>query len=280
MTSWPAVPDHLKMPHQWEIVFLIAVALFAALGIAWGAAKWRRTGDLMPFALLAGGAACCIVEPLVDALGQCWYPRGQLLEVFELMGYPIPLFAVVGYMMAFGGYTLFTVEVLERKGPQVLWATWVGGIVFMMMFEIFAVTTKSYVYYGEQPLRILDFPAWWDFVNSLVPVTAALVVTVCRQWLTGWRILLVIPMLPMIDAAANAAAALPTWVVLKSDVPEFVMQGAGVLTCVIAALLVWVAVKFTGFSQERTIVDRHPDDLATSGSLKRTEGRPNRRSRN
>jgi hypothetical protein len=254
------------MPHQWEMVFLIAVSLVALFGIGWAVVKWRRSGDALPFAVLAGGTACCIAEPLVDALGQCWYPRGQILQAFELMGYPIPWFSVVGYMMAFGAYTLFTMEILERKGPQALWGTWIGGIAFMMMFEFFAVTTKSYVYYGVQPLRILDFPVWWDFVNSLVTVTAAVVLAASRQWLTGWRMLLVIPLLPIIDAAANAAPALPTWVVLKSDVPVFVMQAAGVLTCIIAACLVWVQVKIAGFIHERPTNEVSSGDLATSDS--------------
>ncbi|QZT58572.1 MULTISPECIES: hypothetical protein [Mycolicibacterium] len=238
------------MPHHWEIVFFIAVSAVAAIAIGWAFLNWRRTGDKLPFAVLAGGAACSLAEPVVITLGQCWYPTGQLMPAFTLMGNSIPLFAVVGYTMAFGAYTVFTIELLKRKGPKVLWRAYFGAILFTGMFEIFAVTTKSYVYYGEQPLRILDFPLWWGFVNALVPILAAVILTACRPWLTGWRLLFVIPALPTIDVAAYAPSLL-TWLVLKSDVPTVVMQLAGIITCALAVMVVYVAVEFASSIRER-----------------------------
>lgn len=252
MTAWPPVPDYLTMPRQYELIFLAVVSLFAAFGLGWAILRWRRSGDRLPAAALAGGTACAILEPLVDILGQCWHPRGQMIEAFELMGRPIPLWVVVGYGMAFGLYTIFTMEVLERKGPQALWSTWIGGILFMGIFDVLAVTTKVYVYYGAQPLRFLDLPLWWEPVNGLLPVTAAVILASCRQWLTGRRILLVIPMLLMVDAAVYAAAALPAYIVLKSDVPEFVLQAAGVVTLVNAAFMVFAAAKFAEFMRVGT----------------------------
>ena len=188
MTPTPP-PIHLHMPHQWESLFIALTAVPTVIALAWAVRAWRRDGDLLPLVMMLGGTVCCLLEPLVDVLGLCWYPRGQEVQAFDLMGRPIPLFVVFGYAMTWGGYALLATETLKRRGPRALWTVWGGGMLVMSLFELYAVHTKTYVYYGHAPLRVLDWPTWWEPVNCLGAVTIAVVVTRVRPHLRGWQLL-------------------------------------------------------------------------------------------
>jgi hypothetical protein len=240
MTNGPIAPTDMLMPHTWENVFLVLVLIPAVGVFGWAVRNWRRTGDVLPFGVFAGGFACALLEPLVDVLGACWYPRGQQFQVFELMGRPIPLFAVVGYAMMFGGFTVVVMEVLKRRGARSLWYVWWSGIAFTAMFEFFAINTGSYTYYGQAPLRLFGWPTWWGPVNSLVAVAAAVLLLALRPLLRGWHVLLAVPLLTMVDGGVNGAAAWPVYTVYWSDVPPIVSHLAGLVTWALAALGVWL----------------------------------------
>jgi len=241
--SPPLVPTGLSMPHVWENTFLAMVALPAFIAVVWAARVWRRSGDPFYFVILVGGTVCALLEPLVDLLGLCWYPRGAQLQIFELMGRPIPLFAVIGYTMMFGGFTILAIEILRRRGPRSLWWVWIAAVPFMAIFELFAVYTGSYVYYGTQPLRLFGWPTWWGPVNGLVVITLAVVLTALHPHVRGWRTLLVIPIMPALDAAANAAAAWLVYTTNWSNVSWAVTQVSGLATYAMSAMLVWLLVR-------------------------------------
>ena len=231
VAALPSPPEHLAMSPGWERVYTAAV-LVALVGMGANALRlWRAKGDTLPLLLMAGGALCVFLEPLVDVLGLCWYPRGSDLELFELLGRPIPFLVLPGYTFFMGGLTVIALHRLEVVGPRGLLQLYPFMILLELPFEILAVHTEVYVYYGQQPLRILEFPVWWLFVNTMVPVVAAVLLRAMRPWLVGPLALVVIPFLPAVDAGVNAAFAWPTWTVLNSDVPVVVTQLAGLATC-------------------------------------------------
>ena len=129
---------------------------------------------------------------------------------------------------------MIALHALDTRGPRGLLQLYPLMIALELPFELLANQTGVYVYYGQQPLRVWDFPVWWLFVNTMVPVVAAVLVRQVRPALTGPSMLLVLPLLPAIDAGVNAALAWPTWTVLNSDVPMAVTQAAGVATCAMA----------------------------------------------
>lgn len=233
LASLPAPPD-LAMPQGWERLYT-AACLLALVGMTANAVRrWRADRDQLPLLLMAGGALCVFLEPLVDVLGLCWYPRGSQYEIFELMDRPIPFLVLPGYMFFMGGLTVIALHTLESQGPRGFLPLFPKMILLELPFEILAVQTGVYVYYGQQPLQIIDFPVWWLFVNTMVPIVAAVLIAPARRWLTGAAGLIVIPLLPAVDAGVNAAFAWPTWTVLNSEVPMAVTQLAGLATCVLA----------------------------------------------
>lgn len=206
------------MSAGWERVYTGAV-LVALVAMATNAVRlWRAKGDTIPLLLIAGGALCVFLEPIVDLLGLCWYPRGSELEIFELLGRPIPFLVLPGYSFFMGGLTVIALHRLEVVGPRGLLRLYPLMILLELPFEILAVHTEVYVYYGQQPLRIAEFPVWWLFVNTMVPVVAAVLLRPMRPWLVGPMVLVVIPLLPAVDAGVNAAFAWPTWTDRKSVV--------------------------------------------------------------
>jgi hypothetical protein len=227
------LPPTTTMPRGWQTAYTGGI-LVALVGFGGNAlVVWRRTRDPIPLLCIAGGAVCTLPEPLVDILGLCWYPRPGQRQLFELMGRPIPVFVLPGYVFFMGGLTVLALSVVERRGARALLRLYPLLMAVELPFELVANHTGVYTYYGHQPLRILDFPIWWMFVNTLVPLTAALMIKGLN--LKGWRTAAVVVLLPMLDAGINAATAWPTWTVLNSRVPGAITQLAGIATCALAA---------------------------------------------
>jgi hypothetical protein len=230
----PTPPLALRMPHGWEQLYTAACVLAFVVMAANAVRLWRKGRDPLPLVLIGAGAVCVLIEPMVDVLGACWYPRGSGLQLFELMDRPIPFLVLPGYTFFMGGLTVIALHVLQGQGPRGLLRLYPFMILLELPFEIVANHSGVYTYYGQQPLRIASFPIWWLFVNTMVPVVAAALLRALRPMLTGAAVLLVLPLLPMVDAGVNAAFAWPTWTVLSSDVPGAVTQLAGLTTCGLA----------------------------------------------
>lgn len=234
-------PPAGPMPEGWQVFY--TVMLFVPL-LGLGGYFIRlslRDRDPIPVLCLAGGAVCTLFEPIVDILGLCWYPREGQWTLFETLGRPIPVGVLFGYMWAFGGLTALAHKVLTEKGTAALWKLYPLFIGVSIPFELVANHTGYYVYYGNQPLRILEWPAWWGPVNFGVPILAAILIARFRPWLTGWRILAVIAILPFADGAMNAGTAWPVWSALNApDLPTAVVQAAGLLTVSLAVTFVWL----------------------------------------
>ncbi|MGI8662545.1 MAG: hypothetical protein ACR2LQ_04945 [Acidimicrobiales bacterium] len=229
-------PPDATMPGGWQAIYTAGI-LLALLAFGGNALRvWHRTKDPIPLFCILGGAVCTLLEPMVDILGLCWYPRPGQTQLFELMGRPIPMFVLPGYMFFMGGLTVLAIGVVERRGRRALFGLFPLLMLVELPFELVANHTGVYTYYGHQPLRIFDFPVWWLFVNTLVPLTAGLAITGLRPMLRGRRGWLVVALLPMLDAGINAAAGWPTWIVLNSEVPSFVTQAGGIATCALAVL--------------------------------------------
>ncbi len=238
-----AAPFNLHMSHGWQQVYTAALLIPMVVLVAYALRIWVKDRDSAPFALLLGGAICVVWEPIVDVLGRCWYPAFGQVHLFTTFGRPIPLYVIFGYTWFMGGLSIVAYSVIQAKGMKALWHLYPILILIEAPFELLAVHTHVYVYYGHQPLSLDSWPIWWGFVNTSVPITTAALLTCFRSNLKGWRGLLVIAMVPMIDGAANAATGWPVWTVLHASVPDVERQCAGVLTCLLGLLVVAAVVR-------------------------------------
>jgi hypothetical protein len=229
------------MPEGWQ-VFYTVLLLVPLVGLAaYCLHRYLKDRDPVPLVCLAGGAVCVLFEPIVDILGLCWYPRDGQWTLFETFGRPIPVGVLFGYMWAFGGLSAVAYTVLRQKGRRALWRLYPLFIGVSIPFELIANHTGYYVYYGNQPLRIFDWPAWWGPVNFAVPIVAAVLIDRFRPHFSGCRTAGLALLLPMADGAVNGAAAWPVWSALNAPgLPTVVVQLAGALSVALAVLLVWL----------------------------------------
>ena len=243
MGPLPAPPTG-AMPEGWQ-VFYTVLLLVPLVGLAgYCLHRYSRDRDPVPLVCLAGGAMCVVFEPIVDILGLCWYPRSGQWKLFETLGRPIPIGVLFGYMWAFGGLSAVAYTVLRQKGPLALWRLYPLFIGLSIPFELIANHSGYYVYYGNQPLRIFEWPAWWGPVNFAVPIVAAVMIDRFRPLLTGPRIVALAFLLPMADGAVNGATAWPVWSALNAPgLPTVFVQLAGALTVGLAVLLVWLVTR-------------------------------------
>jgi hypothetical protein len=243
MSAPPAPPYDAVMPVVEQRV-MVALMVPAVVGAVLLAARSARARDFVPALCLVAGGVCVFLEPIIDVLGGCWYPRiGQQATVLDTLGRPIPWWALLGYVMYMGGGTLVVERLVRTRGPSVVWQLFPAIAAFEMVFEFWAVQTGTYVYYGNQPLVLFDFPLWWAFVNTSVPLVAGLVIARCRPVLAGRSAFTLVLLIPSIDGAANLSTAWPTYNAIGSSAPEIAVQLAGIVTCASALGTVALAVR-------------------------------------
>ncbi|MEA2314172.1 MAG: hypothetical protein QOI03_864 [Solirubrobacteraceae bacterium] len=254
-----APPVHLAAPSgaSW---FFTALCLTIFVGATVWAVIRAKRGDMLGLAVLAGGLAASLIEPMLDNLGLLWFGTDNHLIVFRAFGRSMPLFLVVGYGFYFGAITYFTVFSLQRgKSSRYLWAIYAFGWAFDLALESTGSWVGLYKYYGPQPYNPWSIPLWWMFVNPALPIASGGLFYVMRDRLQEVRSLLVVPLLPMCYGATYGAIAWPIFVALNSRVPGWVIWIAGAITAAFALLFVGLIVRGLQWYRERA----EPASIAT-----------------
>ena len=242
LAAIPQPPTHLPMPGTAETVFNIFI--FIPLGIALAIAVrhiFSGKGPLLLFCIM-GGALAATYEPIVDVLGLVYLKEVNATGTFTILDRTMPLYICFVYPWYVGGLGYLAYRLFQRgitmKGLFTLWAV---DCVVDILLESPGILAGTYLYYGQQPFNIWGFPLWWGFVNPVMPMVAGMLIYKLRPHLTGWKMLGVIPLVPMADGIANAATAFPMWIALnQTDVSYVWTYAAGFLTLGLALYAVWM----------------------------------------
>nr|WP_320671850.1 hypothetical protein [Patulibacter sp. DM4] len=238
-----AVPQHpsTEMPYTPEVIFTIFLGIPVAIGVFF-AVRHLLTGrgPLLLMCLIGGGIAC-LFEPIVDVLGLVYIREGASTTTFYSMGRDFPLFINFVYIWYVGGlaylaYRIYSTGV-SRKG---LFGLYLMDVCINIFLESPGVLMGAYEYYGPQPLNFWGLPLWWVCVNPLMPLIAGALIYRLKPHLPGWRIALVIPMIPMADGMANGALAWPIWTTLNWDASMVVTHLAWLVSLGLALTAVWI----------------------------------------
>ncbi len=232
----PVPPTDLSAPHTESVVFLVLCSVLFAVAIAYGVYRLRK-GDTYGLLFLAGGLLAGMLEPMLDYLGLLWFAADNVAIAVETFHRHVPLYVVMGYAFYFGGLSYIAYRAMVA-GKSMNWF-W-GFFVFDWLADLALQATGSalglYQYYGPQPLLIFDVPAWWFTIDSAMPVIAGGTVYLMRHHLTGWRPLVIIPLVPGLYAGINGAAGWPVFAALNSDPATWVTWTAGIATMALALL--------------------------------------------
>jgi hypothetical protein len=253
----PAPPIQMVMPATGQVVF---TAIWAAvvLGFAGYAAREllvRRTP--LPLVLLAAGAVCYFNEPIDDVLGLVWHPRpGQWVALDTLS--PVPVWGVFVYMALFGGIPYLMFQAFQRGvTAKQIW-TWIGVFwVADIAVEIPALHFGMYDYFGNPPFEVAGLPLYWFAINIGGPLETALILFVGAQFFRGWRMLLVLPLPMILDAAGSVGAGWPVFSALHAQASTPVKYLAALGTLAIAGALLKLTVEYAARrSQEHATAGR------------------------
>ncbi len=239
--SIPQPPSGLEMNAVGQTIFTIGVTIPWVVAIVLAIRYWRRQGSPIALLFLVGGTICILFEPIVDVLGMCFFPRTNQWVGVETFGRPIPMFMYPVYSWFVGGQAFLFWYLLRRgltRGQ--LWKLWLGLMAVNVVLETPGLLMDVYTYYGAQPFNPWGLPLWWPPVNSTMPIVAGYTVYRMTPHLTGWKLLAVIPMVPMADGMANAAIAWPVWTTLNTNLGMVATYPAAVLVFGLAALAIWI----------------------------------------
>jgi hypothetical protein len=238
----PQPPVNLEMPDTAETLFNIGI--FIPLGIALAVGVRHLLSGRGPLLLycIAGGAFAALFEPIVDVLGLVYMKERGAFGTFTVLDRTMPLYICFVYPWYVGGLGYFAYRTFARgvtmKALFGLWA--VIGVVDVAL-ETPGILAHTYLYYGKQPFDIWGFPLWWGFVNPVMPMIAGALIYKLKPHLTGWKLLAVIPCIPIADGVANAAAGWPTWVALnQTDVSYVWTYLASLVTLGLSLFCVWI----------------------------------------
>ena len=238
-----AIPAHPTsvMPEAPEIIFTIFLAIPVVILLGYG--LWHLKSGKAPLLLvcLAGGLVACVWEPIVDTMGLCYIKEGAMLHTYTLMDREMPLFIPFVYTWYVGGlayvaYRLFAAGI-TKKG---LFGLYLIDVFVNIWLESPGVLLGAYEYYGPQPLNFWGLPLWWVLMNPLMPILGGALIYKLLPHLQGWRMLGVIPIIPMVDGLVNASIGWPMWLSLNGDASTVVTHITAAMTFALALYAVWM----------------------------------------
>ena len=242
LAAIPQPPIHSEMPKTAETIF--NVFIFIPLAIALAIAVRQLTNGKGPLLLLCilGGAFAAFFEPIVDVLGLVYLKEENAVGTFTVLERTMPLYICFVYPWYVGGLGYLAYKLFERGiTMKALFGLWALDFVVDIALESPGILAGTYLYYGKQPFDIWGFPLWWGFVNPVMPMLAGALIYKLRPHLTGWRILGVVPLIPMADGLANGATAWPMWIALnQTDVSYVWTYLASFATLGLALYAVWM----------------------------------------
>jgi hypothetical protein len=249
---------------HWGATIVPAIVLLVA--VAFGIREWRRTGRPLLLVVLAGGALCTLIEPVIDAVGQVYLREANATIVYRLAGRGMPIW-VPPFWAVFAGLQTYLFCNLLRSRPdrRRYWTVVLTVFSIALVLELPSTALGLYEYFGHQPFNPTGMPLWWLF-TYLGGLGAAALIVGRPELFSGPRILLAVPLVPSAIAAWMAATGWPTFLALQSGAGLFVTYPAAVMTAGLSVLGVSLVAK--GFATAETQLD------ATDGSAGRTGPAP------
>ncbi|MET0661438.1 MAG: hypothetical protein ABW110_25145 [Steroidobacteraceae bacterium] len=233
-----ALTPHDDTVGYWLMGICVVITL-AALSVAFK--EWKRSGTVILFLIVLGGAFANLAEPFVDLLGACWHPIIGQNTLFEYMGRPMPLWLLFPYIAYFGAQAMTAYYVFSRgASTRTMWLWFLVPVAADIILEecLLSFSDGLYTYYGSQPLLFHVFPIWWSAVNTIGIYLSAVLLTVLTPHLHGWRLAFVPFSTLLCYGATSGLIGLPSIIVINSEFPFWVTQLGGIATFALAALVV------------------------------------------
>ncbi|TAM68138.1 hypothetical protein [Mycobacterium sp.] len=240
----PTAPDYLVMPHTAQIVYtgIWAAVVLAFVVYAVVELVLRRSPLLL--VLMAGGGVAYFNEPIDDLLGLVWHPRPGQWVMFDTFG-PVPVWGLFVYIALFGGIPYLMLRAFERGVTRARMWLWIGVFwVADLAVEIPAINSGMYQYYGNPPMKVFGLPLYWFAINIGGPIETAVVLLVTGGFFAGWRLLLLLPIPMVLDAAGSVGMGWPIFSALHAGSNMTVKYLAAFATIAMAVAMLHLIIRY------------------------------------
>lgn len=244
----PVPPVSAVAPTSFSYWCTLTYSLISIVALIFAFIYWRKSGKPILIVIIIAGGMTGFIEPLVDLLGACWHPRTGHAIAYELMGRPIPWWIVAVYFAYFGALGILNYIAFE-KGVK-MWQVKLWFVVPMLadvIVELIMLPTGLYIYYGQQPLVIFGWlPAWWVPCNSMgqfLGITSAVLMV---KYLPRFNVLWLLIIFPIADVVGYALIAIPSWIVINTPSPNWLVQLGGVATFFLAFMVIHLVALIIG----------------------------------
>lgn len=164
----PAPPYDLPLNTTMQTVATIVLWGGTALLLAYSVRLAKQERSIFPVVLVVAVAVGSLIEPLYDISYHLhWLDAGQQWTLFTSFGLPQPVWVMPAYVMVFGMPALLMYRSFARGITLTRVFKMAALTAFTTaVFEITAINLGLYVYYGESPWRVFDYPLFIAFMEG------------------------------------------------------------------------------------------------------------------
>jgi hypothetical protein len=203
----------------------------------------RAERSPLPVVLVVAAASGSLIEPLYDtSYHLLWYLPGQW-TLFTAFGLPQPVWVMPAYVMVFALPALLMYRTLARGATLAQIFKWAGLFALTTaVFEITAVNTNLYGYYGPAPMRVFHYPLWIAFMETSQITGYAVIAAALKRWATKPQHTLALLLLfPANFAFETLGGGFPTLMAINTPDPQDgVMWLCSVISIGLAATGLWL----------------------------------------
>lgn len=216
----PSPPYDLPLNTTMQTVATLVLWGGTLLLLAYAARLAREERSFFPIVLVVAVAVGSLIEPLYDiGYHLHWLDAGEQWTLFTSFGLPQPVWVMPAYVMVFGLPALLLYRSLGRD-PSLgrIFRLGVLTTCTTAVFEIIAVNVDLYVYYGESPWRVLDYPLFIAFMEGAQITGFAVLAAVLRMRMTREvQVLALFAIFPCNFAFDVLGAGFPTVILQNSS---------------------------------------------------------------
>lgn len=228
----PSLPLDVPYNASGTLYINIVMAVMGAAALIWSIREYMKTKSFIPLAMVIGSVLICITEVFVDIMGCVYYPTSDTDIAFTIMGRQMGWFIVFGWSGYGAVFTNIFYKVFDKKlGAKAIWLTIAAAAAVEILLEEIMTALNIYVYYGNQPLVLIqNLPWWWIPCNVGGVFLTACIAYYYKEHLTGAKAWVMSLVVPCAMGASYALIALPAWIVVNGDYSSVITQSAGLLT--------------------------------------------------
>lgn len=244
----PQPPTDLSVLSQTsEYVFTAVVAVIAVVAIIFSLYLGRRLRSWIPILCCVGGFLAVFTEPLIDSHLYVWWPHHSQPDVFDIWGRKVPVVGMLAIMWYFGAGTYLRWMWLKRKGAAAnVWALFLTEACVALVLEPLAIHFRIWYYYGEHGLTIFGYPVFWPFIAASCGAAAGTLLFKLGPRLTGFRVLLTVPLIPSTIGAIYWFCGWPMYIVLNAQAPLPVVYTCNLISIGLSLIVVWLCTVAVG----------------------------------